>query len=127
MDTPDTETAEPSSEHLVYTPEPNGSLPAAGSTQNGTNLPSVEEHSPIPSSTKACPWERLPFELRDQIFSIVHKDHAGPFNGSPLGYFEWDQRMPCLVVALRPLSVSYNHAMQWFRRFNTHIVIDGLS
>jgi hypothetical protein len=78
------------------------------------------------SSTKASPWERLPIEVRQQIFDnldeeliyvCISQTHPNPAP-KPRPYFRWSDSMPPLVVALRSLPVSYGHAIQHFARVN---------
>jgi hypothetical protein len=78
------------------------------------------------SSAKASPWERLPIEVRQQIFDnldeeliIVCISQTQPNPApKPRTYFRWSDSMPPLVVALRSLPVSYSHVVQHFARMN---------
>lgn len=55
---------------------------------------------------KSFSWERCPVEVRDMIFDVVTQDNRY--------YFDWEGCVPPLVIALRPLEVSYQHVLQRF-------------
>ena len=86
---------------------------------------SLSDPSSAPSKTsKMFPWEKLPFEIRDQIFAEVDSSLGGPPNWLiDSYYFEWNGSMPPLVVALRTLKLSYQHVMQWFSKHNSLLVM----
>jgi hypothetical protein len=60
---------------------------------------------------KTFPWEKLPFETRDHIFKEVDK-----FSDRGFHYFWWNGVMVPLIIALRSLPISYQHALQWFAK-----------
>jgi hypothetical protein len=55
---------------------------------------------------QGCGWEKLPYEMREKIFGEVEADTES--------YFTWKGSVPALVVALRPLKLSYEHVLEWF-------------
>jgi hypothetical protein len=67
------------------------------------------------------PWEELAVEIRDHIFDMVDRD-AEDLSCSP-SYFKWQGSLPPLVVALRPLPVSYRHVLQRFAIHNSEITL----
>jgi hypothetical protein len=94
------------------------------------SVDSIPDPSSTPSETpKIFPREKLPFEIRDQIFAEVDYSLGGRhdlftdsyyFDGSY--YFEWNGSM-LLVVALRSLKLSYQHVMQWFSKHNSRLFL----
>ena len=86
---------------------------------------SLSDPSSAPSKTsKMFPWEKLPFELRDQIFAEVDSSLGGPPDWLiDSYYFEWNGSMPSLVVALITLKLSYQHVMQWFSKHNSRLFL----
>ncbi|KUJ09372.1 uncharacterized protein LY89DRAFT_676169 [Mollisia scopiformis] len=76
------------------------------------------------NNQSAFPWERLPYELRGQIFKELNSERSGN-NGSP--YFKWQGSMPALIVALRTSQLSYSHVLEWFEKTNSFIVMDSSS
>ena len=83
-----------------------------------SSSPSLSQHyssiiaQPLPY---VYPWEEMPYEIRDKIFSEVHDDD----NAYP--HFYWEGKMPALVVALRPLKISYGHVLEWLAKFCSNI------
>jgi len=68
-------------------------------------------------SSDRFPWEILPFDMREAIFAEIHESTpAEP-------YFTWRGSMPALIIALRPLKLSYGHVMRWFERANPCLVV----
>lgn len=59
------------------------------------------------------PWEKLPFEIREQIFKDVNQRSPRGLN-----YFWWNGTMAPLIVALRSQPISYQHILQWFAKEN---------
>lgn len=78
------------------------------------------------STKRGFPWDKLPFEIREQIFKEVYggQDPRYGHSGSSK-YFKWRGSMPPLVVALRPLPTSYDHVLIWFRKHNKKVFIHG--
>ena len=89
------------------------------------SVDSISDPTSTPSeSPKIFPWEKLPFEIRDQIFAEVDSSLGGPPDWLiDLYYFEWNGSIPPLVVALRTLKLSYQHVMQWFSKHNSLLVM----
>ncbi|TVY91286.1 hypothetical protein LAWI1_G005151 [Lachnellula willkommii] len=76
-----------------------------------------------PSSGDGFPWEKLPYELREKIFALVHQQGCstqlkGRHPVYCKSYYERHSNMPALVVALRLLPKSYHHVLEWFCKFN---------
>ena len=72
----------------------------------------------VVSHTIECfPWEKLPYELREQIFNLVRDEHSKIW---PEYYSlkAW-RTVPPLVLALRPLELSYCHVLKHFARANS--------
>ncbi|KUJ09369.1 uncharacterized protein LY89DRAFT_676167 [Mollisia scopiformis] len=64
------------------------------------------------SSKRPLSFDDLPPEIRDQIFANLNESTKYcKFLRKP--YFLWDRRLPPLVVALRSLPRSHDHALQW--------------
>ncbi|CZR62966.1 uncharacterized protein PAC_12863 [Phialocephala subalpina] len=97
---------------------------AAQSPQVPTTSATTHSTMAAVSTKSVFPWEKLPFEIREKIFEDVKKslDRSRRYMG---GYFSWDGTMPPLVVALRPLPVSYEHVLKWFRKHNRYLKLDG--
>ncbi|KUJ09373.1 uncharacterized protein LY89DRAFT_788250 [Mollisia scopiformis] len=75
--------------------------------------------------TSAFPWEKLPFELRAQVFQEVDRQYL---QSKQVSYFKWRLSMPAIVIALRQRPISYYHALQWFAKENTPLIFDlGIS
>jgi hypothetical protein len=99
--------------------------PASQTENPNANL---RAKSSATSSANASPWERLPIEVRQQIFDNLDEElFIDDFIFPPAfprpcpkerTYFRWGDSMPPLVVALRSLPVSYYHAIEHFARVN---------
>jgi len=63
-------------------------------------------------STKVFDWEKLPTELREQIFEFTDTV------SDRVPHFEWRGRLPALVVALRSLPISHAHVLEWVKKYN---------
>jgi hypothetical protein len=89
------------------------------------SVDSISDPTSTPSeSPKIFSWEKLPFEIRDQIFAKVDSSLGGPPDWLiDSYYFEWNGSMPPLVVALRTLKLSYQHVMQWFSKHNSRLFL----
>jgi hypothetical protein len=81
------------------------------------------------SKPKICYWDKIPYELREQIFASIDGFTEPEHYPSPIGSSKYFRRapigpspMPALVVALRTLPLSYSHVMEWFTKANYHIV-----
>lgn len=62
---------------------------------------------------RTFPWEKLPFEIREEIFKNVNEQSVRGLN-----YFWWDGVMSPLIIALRSQPFSYQHVLQWFAKEN---------
>ncbi|KAL2062386.1 hypothetical protein VTL71DRAFT_6652 [Oculimacula yallundae] len=60
------------------------------------------------------PWETMPYEIRERIFAEANKN---PFPNQ----VSWRGKMSALVIALRPLPLSYSHVLEWLAHFSGHI------
>ncbi len=76
--------------------------------------------SSVGSQPKAFPWKLIPFEIRQLIFELVDT----PIQRE---WFVLPPVLPSLLVALRRLSVSYNHAVQHFQKCNKFLDMDAYS
>ena len=87
-----------------------------------SNIPTWNEHSYV------FPWEAMPYEIRDQMFAEVANHDCWYFGH----YFAWNEnhqpsygsKPPPLVVALRPLKISYGHVLEWFAKYGSDITVD---
>jgi hypothetical protein len=75
--------------------------------------------SPASKLVAAFPWDRLPFEIRQKIFDLLTPE--SPSGSPPYFRCHWKTGMPPLVVALRPLPISYDHALQNFSKENREL------
>ena len=74
---------------------------------------------PAKPVVKAFPWERLPFELRQQIFDALDKMTWLWREEAPVCYFDWSHTLPPLVIALRRLPISHQHVIKHLDSKNT--------
>jgi len=98
----------------------NQSSKATDMTSSLTSTHKEEEDGdvddPIPSDpsllsrsltdNKSSGWERCPVEIRDMILDELEYEYPN--------YFDWEGFIPPLIAALRPLSLSYQQALQRF-------------
>jgi len=73
------------------------------------------------------PWERMPYEIRDQIFASMAWDSYNHYFFIVSCYFKWSGCMPALVVTLRSLPAFYQHVLKWFSKHNKELYFDGSS
>lgn len=69
------------------------------------------------------PWDKLPHELREQIFHLIDQEHMS-ISPRNVSYFKWTGTMPALIVALRDRKEAYNHVLEVFEKHNSSIVLD---
>src|ERR1700712_5300670 len=73
------------------------------------------------TASRSFPWERLPFETREQIFEELDQD--SPWRCST--YLCADDGLPAIIIALRGSPISHKHAFREFMNANPIVNFRG--